>query len=107
MSKEISGSCPNPKEFVKWWRSRASRNADALSDAGKALRADNYTVSEEQVNSRFKLLPSSFEPGTVLAKLHACAIACYDMKPGEYHLGWSPKEFDKIRETLVESEKQP
>ena len=103
MSKKPIASCPNPQEFTKWWRNRANRNADELSDAGKPMRSYNFTVSEEQVNSRFGLLPATFKPGQVLAKLQDCGIPCYDMKPDELMLGWSPKQFDKLKSAQVES----
>lgn len=107
MSKRPTASCPNPQEFVKWWRNRANHNADELSDAGKPMRAYNFTVTEEQVNSRFKLLPASFKPGQLLAKLQDCGIPCYDMKPEEFMLGWSPKQFDKLQTQQVESANPP
>ena len=107
MSKKPIASCPNPQEFSRWWRNRANRNADDLSEAGKPMRSHNYSVTEEQVNSRFKLLPKTFEPGQVLAQLHECGIPCYDMKPGELLLGWSPKEFDKLKKEPVQSGIEP
>ena len=103
MNKNPIASCPNPQEFARWWRNRASRNAEKLSEAGKPLRAYNYTVSEDEINTRFKLLPRGFKAGEVLAKLQACEIPCYDMKPGELRLGWSPKEFDKVKNASVQS----
>ena len=106
MSKKPIASCPVPKEFVKWWRTRANRNAEELSDQGKAIRAVNYTVTEEQVNRRFNVVPTGFKPGDVLAKLQSCEIPCYDMEPGELRLGWSPKEFDKWKNQPVELENQ-
>ena len=102
MSKKPIASCPNPQEFTKWWRNRANRNADELSDAGKPMRSYNFTVTEEQVNSRFKLVANP-KPGEVLAKLQDCGIPCYDMKPDEFMLGWSPKEFDKLKNKAIES----
>ena len=106
MSKKPIGSCPIPREFVRWWRNRANQNAEALSEAGKALRSHNFSVTEEQVNARFKLRPRSFKAGEVLAKLQECSIPCYDMKSGELKLGWSPKEFDKLKSQGVESTHQ-
>ena len=103
MSKKPIASCPNPAEFSKWWRNRANRNAEALSEAGKALRAHNFSVTEEQANSRFKLLARNFKPGEVLDKLRECGVPCYDMVPGELRLGWSPKEFDKWKNGKVQS----
>ena len=105
MSKKPIASCPNPAEFSKWWRNRANRNAEELSDAGKAMRAVNYTVTEEQVNSRFKLVPNDFKPGAVLAKLQACAIPCVDLTPGALRLAWNPKMFDKLKTQRIELEK--
>ena len=102
MSKKPIASCPNPQEFVRWWRNRANRNADALSDAGKPMRSYNFTVTEEQVNSRFKLVVTP-KPGEVLAKLQGCGISCYDMKPNELKLGWNPKAFDKSKTQSLES----
>ena len=103
MSKNPTSNCPNPQEFTKWWRNRANHNADELSESGKPMRSYNFTVTEEQVNGRFRVLPARFKPGQVLAKLQACGIPCYDMKPGELMLGWSPKEFDKLKSAQVES----
>ena len=103
MSKKAIASCPNPAAFSKWWRNRANRNAEDLADAGRALRASNYTVTEQQVNSRFKVVSGNPKPGEVLAKLQDCGIPCYDMNLGEFKLGWSPKEFDKLRAEQVKS----
>ena len=66
------------------------------------MRSYNFTVTEEQVNSRFKLLVNP-KPGEILAKLQECDIPCYDMKPDELMLGWSPKQFDRLKTQQVES----
>ena len=103
MRKKPIASCPNPAEFSKWWRNRANQNAEQLSDAGKAMRAVNYTVTEEQVNRRFNLFPSSFKPGQILTKLQECGVPCVDLTPGALRLAWNPKLFDKLRAEQVES----
>ena len=102
MSKRPIASCPNPTEFSKWWRNRANRNAEELSEAGRALRAVNYTVTEEEVNRRFSLVPSSFKAGQVLAKLQECGVPCVDLTPGAFRLAWNPKLFDKLKNKKVE-----
>lgn len=103
MSKKPIASCPNPAEFSKWWRNRANRNAEELADAGKAMRAVNYTVTEEQVNRRFNLLPSGFKAGQVLTKLQECGVPCVDLTPGALRLAWNPKLFDKVKSQEVKS----
>ena len=105
MSKKAIASCPNPAAFSKWWRNRANRNAEDLADAGKAMRAVNYTVTEEQANSRFKLVPNDFKPGQVLRKLQECGIPCVDLTPGALRLAWNPKLFDKLKTQQIELEK--
>jgi hypothetical protein len=103
MGKKPIASCPNPAVFTKWWRNRANRNAEELSDAGKPIRAVNYTVSEEEINRRFKVAPSNFKPGQVLTKLQECGIPCVDLTPGALRLAWNPKQFDKWKETQIKS----
>ena len=102
MSKKPIASCPNPAEFSKWWRNRANHNAEELSEAGRALRAVNYTVSEEEVNRRFNLVPSNFKAGQVLTKLQECGVPCVDLTPGAFRLAWNPKHFDKLKNQKVE-----
>ena len=99
MSKIPVGTCPNPREFEKFWRSRANKNAEALQEQGRPLRAINFTVTEDQANRRFHLAPSGFKPGEVLARLQACNIPCVDAKPGDYLLAWNPKAFDLSKPT--------
>lgn len=103
MGKKPIASCPNPAVFSKWWRNRANQNAEELSEAGKAIRAVNYTVSEEQINRRFKVAPSNFKPGQVLTKLQECGIPCVDLTPGALRVAWNPKLFDKLKDTQIKS----
>ncbi len=98
MSKAVE-TCPNPADFIKWWRGRARKNFD---EATGGLRAGNYSVTEEEANRRYKLLADGWKPGEVLAKLQKCEIPCYDMTDGEYKLGWSPKEFEKLKNPPVD-----
>jgi len=75
--------CPEPKAFSKWYRGRVSRNIDELIDKGKSVRVFGFSVSEEQINNKFRLLKSP-KPGEVLAKLQECGFpAVNKAKPGE------------------------
>lgn len=105
MAKKPIASCPTPVEFSKWWRNRANRNAEELSELGKPIRAVNYTVTEDQVNHRFHVLPNNFKAGEVLTKLQECGVPCVDLTPGALRLAWNPKLFDKFKASLLKSGK--
>ena len=65
--------CPIGSEFVRWFRNQVSKDTEELDASGKSRRGAAFTVSERQVNTRFKLMKDP-KRGEVLRHLQDCGF---------------------------------
>lgn len=74
MKPSYTGQCVPRPVFSKWFKAQIARNIDHTVSDGKSIRDRLFTVTEKQVNDRFKLVGKTFEPGQVAAHLEECGL---------------------------------
>ena len=66
--------CIIPSKLKTFVSGAVNRNLEEAHEGGKSLRDRMFTVTEGQINRRFKVLPDDFNPGDIIKYLENCDV---------------------------------